>query len=27
VELEWNPPWDPRTEASDEVKAMLGIWD
>jgi metal-sulfur cluster biosynthetic enzyme len=27
VELVWNPPWDPRTEASDEVKAMLGIWD
>lgn len=27
VELVWNPPWDPRTEASDEIKAMLGIWD
>lgn len=27
VELVWNPPWDPRTEASEEVKAMLGIWD
>lgn len=27
VELVWSPPWDPRTEASDEVKAMLGIWD
>ena len=27
VELVWNPPWDPRTEASDEVKAELGIWD
>ena len=27
VELQWNPPWDPRTEASDDVKAMLGIWD
>ncbi len=27
VELVWNPPWDPRKEASDEVKADLGIWD
>lgn len=27
VELQWNPPWDPRKEASDDVKAMLGIWD
>ena len=27
VELQWNPPWDPRKEASDEVKAELGIWD
>ncbi len=27
VELQWNPPWDPRTDASDEVKAELGIWD
>jgi metal-sulfur cluster biosynthetic enzyme len=27
VELVWNPPWDPRQEASEEVKAMLGIWD
>lgn len=27
VQLELNPPWDPRTEASEEVKAMLGIWD
>lgn len=27
VQLEWDPPWDPRTEASDEVKAELGIWD
>ncbi len=27
VELVWNPPWDPRTDASDEVKAQLGIWD
>ena len=27
VELQWTPAWDPRTEASDDVKAMLGIWD
>lgn len=27
VELQWNPPWDPRKEASDDVKAELGIWD
>ncbi len=27
VELVWSPPWDPRIDANDEVKAMLGIWD
>lgn len=27
VELQWTPPWDPRTDASEEVKAELGIWD
>ena len=27
VELQWNPPWDPRKDADDEVRAMLGIWD
>lgn len=27
VTLQWNPPWDPRKEASDDVKAELGIWD
>lgn len=27
VELVWSPPWDPRKDADDEVKAMLGIWD
>jgi len=27
VELQWSPPWDPRKDADDEVKAMLGIWD
>ncbi len=26
VEIVWNPPWDPRTMASDDVKFMLGIW-
>ncbi len=26
VDITFNPPWDPRTMASDEVKAMLGIW-
>ena len=26
VEVTFSPPWDPRTMASDEVKAMLGIW-
>ncbi len=27
VDLVWTPPWDPRIDASDDVKAMLGIWD
>jgi len=27
VELVWNPPWDPASEAAGEVKAELGIWD
>lgn len=26
VNLVWDPPWDPRTMASEEVKLMLGIW-
>lgn len=26
VDITFNPPWDPRTMASDEVKAMLGMW-
>ena len=25
-ELTFNPPWDPRTMASDDVKMQLGIW-
>ena len=27
VELAWNPPWDPKTEATEDVRAALGIWD
>ncbi len=26
VQLVWQPPWDPREDASDDVKAELGIW-
>jgi metal-sulfur cluster biosynthetic enzyme len=26
VQIVWNPPWDPRTMASEDVKMMLGIW-
>jgi len=26
VDVTFHPPWDPRTMASDEVKAMLGMW-
>jgi metal-sulfur cluster biosynthetic enzyme len=26
VNLVWNPPWDPRTMASDEAKLDLGIF-
>lgn len=26
VEIVWNPPWDPRTMASEDVKMALGIW-
>ena len=26
VEFVWTPPWDPRTMASEEAKAELGIW-
>jgi metal-sulfur cluster biosynthetic enzyme len=26
AEITFNPPWDPKTMASDDVKAMLGIW-
>lgn len=27
VQLVWSPPWDPRLDATDDVKAELGIWD
>lgn len=27
VDLVWSPPWDPRVDATEDVKAMLGIWD
>ncbi len=27
VALVWSPPWDPRLDATDEVKAELGIWE
>ncbi len=26
VQIVWNPPWDPRTMASEDVKIALGIW-
>jgi metal-sulfur cluster biosynthetic enzyme len=26
VHLVWEPPWDPRTMASEDVKLELGIW-
>lgn len=26
VQIVWNPPWDPRTMASEDVKMMLGVW-
>jgi metal-sulfur cluster biosynthetic enzyme len=26
VDLTFNPPWDPRTHASEEAKMMLGIY-
>jgi metal-sulfur cluster biosynthetic enzyme len=26
VQLVWQPPWDPREDASEDVKAELGIW-
>lgn len=26
IELVWNPPWDPKEMATDDVKDILGIW-
>lgn len=26
VDLVWSPPWDPRTDASEEIQAELDIW-
>ena len=26
VEMVWEPPWDPKTMAADEVKDALGLW-
>jgi metal-sulfur cluster biosynthetic enzyme len=26
VDITFSPPWDPREMATDDVKAMLGIW-
>jgi metal-sulfur cluster biosynthetic enzyme len=26
VRVVWDPPWDPRTMATDEIKDKLGIW-
>ncbi len=26
VKIIWDPPWDPKTMASDEIKDKLGIW-
>lgn len=27
VQLVWSPLWDPRVDATEDVKAELGIWD
>ncbi len=27
VELVWEPAWDPKVDADEDVKALLGIWD
>ena len=26
IEIVWEPAWDPKTMASDEVKDALGLW-
>ena len=27
VELVWSPPWDPRKDLSEEIRADFGIWE
>jgi metal-sulfur cluster biosynthetic enzyme len=27
VDMVWSPPWDPRRDAAEDVRAELGIWD
>jgi len=27
IDLVWSPPWDPRRDATEDVRADLGIWD
>jgi metal-sulfur cluster biosynthetic enzyme len=27
VDLVWSPPWDPRTDATEDCRAEMGIWD
>jgi len=26
VQLVWQPPWDPAVDATDDVRAELGMW-
>ena len=26
VQIVWNPPWDPRTMATEDIRMQLGIW-
>ncbi len=26
VDLEWMPPWDPRVDPSEEIRADMGFW-
>jgi metal-sulfur cluster biosynthetic enzyme len=27
VDLVWTPPWDPRVDMTEDLRAELGIWD
>jgi metal-sulfur cluster biosynthetic enzyme len=27
VDLVWSPPWDPRVDMTEDMRAELGIWD